>query len=340
MGGPVLEVRDRLAAADRDAVVALVDAATAADGFRPIADREWLELTGPVPDAATDAATNAATDAGAGQAVTLLAREGDDGRLAGYARLSRHRGTWVLSAVVHPDRRQGGAYLELLLGGALSEVGARGGGPVRRWVFRESPGAETADRRSGFAVERELFQMGVDLPLPEGGPTVPVRPFEPGRDEEAWLAVNNRAFASHPDQGGWEVADVLRREAEPWFDPAGFLLHEVEGRIAAFCWTRVHDETRPVTGEIYVIGVTPDFQGNGLGRAMTVAGLDHLARSGIGAGILYVDADNGPALRLYRSLGFVVDRVDRAYLRQVAPGGARHRTGPQKPEMPTTRPTP
>ena len=81
----------------------------------------------------------------------------------------------------------------------------------------------------GFVPSRVLYEMRVPLPLaeqprwPEG---VSVRTFEPGRDEDAWLTVNNRAFANHPDQGGWIAETLQRRMAEPWFDPTLFLLAE------------------------------------------------------------------------------------------------------------------
>jgi mycothiol synthase len=171
---------------------------------------------------------------------------------------------------------------------------------------------DEAARRAGFVVVRELQQLRRAIPLAEPS-TLDVRPFEPGRDDWSWLEVNNRAFAWHPEQADWSVADVRTRQNEPWFDPAGFLLHERDGRLAGFCWTKVHDDTEPPLGEIYVIAVDPDFQGLGLGRALVRAGLDSLAARGLTTAMLYVEADNAPALALYHDLGFELHHTHRWY---------------------------
>jgi mycothiol synthase len=94
---------------------------------------------------------------------------------------------------------------------------------------------------------------------------------------------------------------------EPWFDAEGFLLHEIDGTLAGFCWTRVHAETStdPRLGEIFVIAVDPAFHGQGLGRSLTIAGLAFLASKSIEIGMLHVEHDNVAAQSLYRDLGFV-----------------------------------
>ena len=251
-----------------------------------------------------------------GAGVTIPAR-GAHG-LVGVAQVSPRAGAWTMQLVIDPDHRRDRAIGENLVALAVATVAAQGGGRVDWWVFDASPDDDELAHDVGFTVGRDLHQMRRSLPAPWSA-TVPTRAFRPGHDEEAWLAVNNRAFAGHPEQSAWTIADLRSRVAEPWFDPAGFRLHEQDGQLAGFCWTKLHGPAGdPHSGEIYVIGVDPAYQKRGLGRELTLAGLDSISARGVGEALLYVDAANAAAMALYTRLGFGVARTDRAYVATVA----------------------
>ncbi|HET6530437.1 MAG TPA: mycothiol synthase [Actinoplanes sp.] len=240
--------------------------------------------------------------------VVLAVRHGGGRHLltdAGYAFLGAESG----ELVVHPDHRRRGHGTALLR--------AAGDGPLTFWAHGDGPPARAFAEKAGFDRIRVLWQMRrslaedlPDAPLPAG---VTLRHFRPGHDEQAWLTVNARAFADHPEQGRWTEHDLELREAEPWFDPAGFLLAvDVEDRLLGFHWTKVQDGL----GEVYVLGVDPGGHRKGLGRALSVAGLRHLTDRGLTTAILYVDESNRAAVGLYESLGFARWSADVSYQRR------------------------
>ncbi|HEX2849598.1 MAG TPA: mycothiol synthase [Acidimicrobiales bacterium] len=299
-----LDVKRQMDAADIAAVSQLLDVATAADGHHPLGEHQWLDLV----------------QGGREGFAGLVATEPGHDHPVGYAQVSRGAASWAVDVVVDPHHRaeEGVTIGVELLSRALEIVATEGGGHVHLWIPKPEPWEEAVAEAAGLRRGRDLFQMRRPLPVDEPY-ELATRPFVPGRDEGAWLDVNNRAFELHPEQGGWDLATLEAREKEAWFDPEGFLLHEDGGRLTGFCWTKVHADEHPPLGEIYVIAVDPDAAGKGLGRALVLAGLDHLAARGLTVGMLYVDAENERAVRLYRDLGFTVDHVDRAYTGDVAP---------------------
>jgi mycothiol synthase len=283
-------------------VRALADAVEAATGIVPLGDDAWTGM-----------------HARTGRDRGLLDESGD-----AYAHLARHHEhEWSIELVALPDTT---VDRDALLADALVVIADDGGGHVTYWVHgtESDPGSDARAKGAGFVAERDLLQMRVPLPLadrarwPEG---TTVRTFRVGEEEAAWVPVNNRAFAGHPEQGAWTVDMLRAREQEDWFDPEGFVLAFDAVGLAGFCWTKIHPAQPPrepdALGEIYVIGADPSRHGRGLGRALTTAGLESLAARGITVGMLYVDADNDAAVGLYRALGFVTHRTDRAYGRDV-----------------------
>ena len=297
----------RQSAADLESIKQLVADGTARRGFRPLSDQAWVDL---VHGAATPA-------------VAVQVTDGDAGPLVGYAQAVSAAGdgpAWTVEVVIageSPDRvsEVGGQLLDAI----ISAVRDAGGTELIWLVQGPTDTHDDLAIAHGLKPGRRLLQMR--RPLPTGVEfDIATRRFDTDRDVAEWVRVNARAFAWNPEQGSWTEENVRARMEEPWFDPEGFLIHDRAApdgavRMAGFCWTKVHDATpsSPALGEIYVIAVDPDFHGLGLGRALTLAGLDSLAARGITIGMLFVDADNTAAVTLYDRLGFTVHRTDCLY---------------------------
>ncbi|HUX03328.1 MAG TPA: mycothiol synthase [Acidimicrobiales bacterium] len=215
-----------------------------------------------------------------------------DDKLVNYA---------MVTGTEHPSIEMCGGGLDR---GLLEELLAR-----RSSIDWWTRGTQPVD---GGETVRTLQLLRVRLPVTvRDVPTsATMRNFDPHHDEEAWLDQNNTAFADHPEQGAWLLSDLDQRTHEPWFDPSGFLLLEIDGRLAASCWTKVHELHPDRFGEIYVVSVHPDFQGRDLGRVMVTQGLASLRRKGVASAVLFVDESNVAARSLYQSLGFELERED------------------------------
>ncbi len=177
------------------------------------------------------------------------------------------------------------------------------------WGKPAMPWHVAVAKTNGLREVRALHQMR--CPLPVVVKALPTRAFVPGQDDEALRLVNNASFAGHPDQGDLSPESFAHKLAEPGVEPDGIRLFEDDGRLVGFCWTKIHHEKQ--LGEIYAIGLDPSVHGRGLGKPMTAAGLNWLAEQGLETGMLYVEADNVPAVRTYEKLGFSIVRTDKAW---------------------------
>jgi mycothiol synthase len=221
--------------------------------------------------------------------------------------------------VVHPDHRKSGLGKEL-----LSKSKEICGAKMRLWAHGDLSAAQKLADENGFERIRTVIQMRnsiADLSLNQHN--FEIRTFLPGLDNEEWLALNNKVFENHPEQGAWSLKDLQTRLAESWFDPAGFFVATQNNKLIGFTWTKIHgghshkhdDQTEqhdhdPI-GEIYITAVATS--GTGLGKVLTQTALAYLKANGLITAMLYVDSDNEVAVNLYKSLGFAQSSQDVMY---------------------------
>jgi mycothiol synthase len=306
----------RLTDPQRSEVLALVKNATQIDKVAPLSEQVLMNTRD------DHDATNTNT-------WHLLAHAGT--HLAGYAHLDQGVEAATAEIVVDPSSRRKGLGTALIH--ALENAVVPPATTLRLWSHGDLDAAHTLARRDGYLILRELWQMRRPLRSNASGlPTVSIpqgfssRHFVVGRDEEAWLKVNAAAFVDHPEQGRMSRHDLDQRIVEPWFDASGFILIEdtrgPDAVLVASHWTKVvptQDPHLPAEGEVYVVGVNPEYQGRGFGRTVTVLGLAHLRDKGLAQAMLYVDADNHPAVATYSRLDFARSGVDIMYERTVQP---------------------
>ncbi len=303
-----LHTRQLLSRHEIQAVSELIEAATSVDGVRPLSEHAWLHLR----------------HGGDTHGHHVLATNGSG--IVGYAHVDTTDSVEGTSAelVVSPAHRHTG------IGRALVQeaIDLSPDGRLRLWAHGEASGARELAHAMSFDTTRSLWQMRRSLfaplpalEIPEG---VRIRTFDVDRDSSAWLDINQRAFIELPDQSSWTQRDLDMRLAESWFTPEGFFIAErtSDSQLLGFHWTKVHGgELAPdghqhdPMGEIYVLAVDPDTRIPGLGRALSLVGLNYLRSLGLTQAMLYVDANNSRAISLYEGLGFVHWDTDVLYRR-------------------------
>lgn len=223
--------------------------------------------------------------------------------------------------------------LNVLIGRAKEVLAEGQSEKIQLWIEAVDDIRHDVALAAGAEPYRDLWQMRTTLPL--DGEPLPTRAFQES-DIDEFVKVNNRAFAWHPEQSGYDRNRLIETTFEPWFNDEGFRIFELEGRMAGFCWTKIHysppncptcqycvdGAANAAAGEIFVVGLDPDFHGRGLGKGLTLSGLDWIYKYGheqigistpIQSGFLYVESDNIAAIRTYEKLGFTYNQTNRAY---------------------------
>lgn len=286
----------------------LLAAAARADGHEPVGEHKFLRIKRGDDVAAAMLAFDHTDDSDgrlAGYAHTVTYGDGDDRRVS-------------CEFVVHPDARRRGIGRQLLAQ-ALEHAAAQEARRIDVWAYNDSPASAHMAAQFGFAAARRLLHLHRhvgDVPRVDAPAHSRLRAFVPGQDDAAWLALNNRIFAGHPEQGSWTLDDLQARIAQPWFDARDVLMLEVGGKLAGFCWIKIEERgAEGRVGEIYVIGTAPEHRGSGLGRYLLASALAHLRERATRIAAIYVDESNRAAVSLYEANGFHHHHVDVCYTR-------------------------
>ena len=213
-------------------------------------------------------------------------------------------GHWAVEAALAPQRRGSAGEEEAIRNSAsLVSDGER----HTLWAFR-SPQIEAANRL-GYVEARSVLRMSAPMAgvarVPSSG--ISVVPMTEA-DADAIVAINNRAFADHPEQASMTCESFGVLSQSTWFDPDGVAVARCDDGIVGFCVTKAEGSG---VGEVYLLAVDPDSAGSGYGAMLASAGFEWLARHGATTASVWVDSTNHGAIRIYRKLGLAEDFRNR-----------------------------
>ena len=233
------------------------------------------------------------------------------GAPAGYAILTREpairRGALEIQG---GGTHQGGGAGDAL----LREVEKRARAAGLAALHVDVPEADEA-RRTAFA-ERGWSHVRAHLHLRRPAsppaavslqPGATLRQAENQADAAAVAALQNAAFAGSwgyapntPEEVAYRIFELPERA-----DYVAMVEDAGSKELIAYSWCHRPTADRP--GVVGMVGVAPDRQGQGFGRAVTGIGLNMLIGFGSPSVEITVDSENPAAIRVYESLGFTLD---------------------------------
>jgi ribosomal-protein-alanine N-acetyltransferase len=120
-----------------------------------------------------------------------------------------------------------------------------------------------------------------------------------------------------------ELEAMLFEGDDPWPDIAfvrelaaghnRYIAARADDKLVGYAGISRLGRTPPFEYEIHTIGVDPAYQGQGIGRRMMTELLDYAGADSVV--YLEVRTDNGPAIGLYTSLGFITVGLRKRYYR-------------------------
>jgi mycothiol synthase len=252
---------------------------------------------------------------------------GEDGSLAAYVQHSTPdpSSRYEVQAAVAPrfeDRGLGSAIIDWTEAQTRSRLPVGASTPLWNMAASGNARAFSLFASRGYVPIRTFWEMAIELdpsfdagPLPEG---VTIRRFVVDVDGPAAVAAMNAAFTTHfgYHEETFEEWLAQQRSDETW-DPTMELVAELDGRIVGASNNGVIEGK----GYVFELGVLPECQGRGIGKALLRHSLAMFAAMGITAGRLGVDSENVTgAVQLYRSVGMEPSQERRVVEKRVESG--------------------
>lgn len=208
-------------------------------------------------------------------------------------------------------RRADGRNLSVTFERIPAELLALVSGPLELWLRGAEPSDVAAAQALGFVEQKRLHVLGLAA-VEQADRRPPPAGIVIERSTAAHTDAVGRMFSiAHGDaDDGWDEEGLAVRRDSDWFRFADVLLAwsvrtetppDAPRELVGIHWMKRRSAT---VGEVHNLVVHPEHQGRGIGAALLDAGLAHLFATGCAEVLLWVDADNTPALELYRSRGF------------------------------------
>jgi mycothiol synthase len=221
-------------------------------------------------------------------------------------------GRVVLQYLVHPGYRRKG-IAEKLVEQAVDWAGKSEAKKAHTNIPKDDKAGRRLFSKMGFQCIRQFLELSLDLSKIRlskiAGSDYPCRSMMEG-EEEKLTRLQNHSFMDTWGFNPNTTEEVRYRIRLPKASPKDitFCFDGVEP--IGYCWVRL-DTLRDqgldgVRGRIHMLGVVPDYRGNGVGKKVLLLGLNQLKNRGVPIVDLTVDGGNEAACALYRSVGFEV----------------------------------
>ena len=241
------------------------------------------------------------------------------GNIVGYMEIFPELtiGRVVVNCLVHPDHRRRGLATKLL-GYAAHRANELGAKAACANVSEDDEVAKKVLSKLGFKRVRRYLELRLDITEVQGQEiaqaALSCRHLQHW-EEDKLTQIQNRSFAGTWGYNPNTVKEIVYRTNLSNSSPEDVILVYEEDKIIGYCWTKVNYKatTKTRRGQIFMLGVGPDYRGRGIGKQVLLAGLSHLKSKGLQEVELTVDSGNPAARSLYRSVGFKIQASNLWY---------------------------